>query len=251
MARCCAWPIALVGPTTVRQNAAGDLLWVDNQTSRLWFQPVAGGTSFGQPILGGRAYLIAGAGQISGPAEGWPAIFAALAPRDVRFGPGGTIYVSDGVARKVWQIDSAGVLSTFAGSSVSGRAGNGPGRQPHSHRRRWDHPTFWRQSDRGAGPIGRWRSADIRPPEFTDGDHHRRSGPHPHRRSRQHTHPHDPGDHRDPLWRAHVAGTINAAVENISPLNVSVDGAGTSSSPMCSCPVWSRWQATSSAWLAG
>lgn len=117
--------VDLGGPMYVKQNAAGDLLWSENTTNRLWYQPAANGTYLGQPMQAGHSYLVAGNGRTTGPADGWPALFASIATRDVCFGPGGSIFVSDGVARKVWQIDSAGIVSTFAGNGAAGLGGNG------------------------------------------------------------------------------------------------------------------------------
>ena len=68
----------------------------------------------------------AGNGEYASAGDGGPAEAASfMTPTHLSVDRAGNVYVSDGRAEKVRRIDAAGVVTTFAGSGVTGWAGDG------------------------------------------------------------------------------------------------------------------------------
>ena len=74
----------------------------------------------------GTITTIAGTGQIDFSGDGGPAVQAALSyPAGVAVDGSGNVYIADAGIHRVRRIDTAGVISTFAGSGEEGFSGDG------------------------------------------------------------------------------------------------------------------------------
>jgi trimeric autotransporter adhesin len=69
---------------------------------------------------------IAGTGFTGSTGDGGPAIAAQLnGPFAIAFDSSGNLYIADSTGRRVRKVDTAGIITTFAGTGVSGSAGDG------------------------------------------------------------------------------------------------------------------------------
>jgi sugar lactone lactonase YvrE len=120
-------------PTGISVDAAGDLFIADTGSCRLRMMPVATGAHFGQAMVAGHLYTVAGTGVCGSSGRGGPADMAEIdSPVAVTADAGGDLFVADRGDDEVLEVPvSSGVhYGTAIGADdlgvVVGAGGNGP-----------------------------------------------------------------------------------------------------------------------------
>jgi sugar lactone lactonase YvrE len=120
-------------PTGVAVDAAGDLFIADTGNCRLRMMPVATSTHFGQAMVAGHLYTVAGTGVCGSSGRGGSADVAQLdSPVAVTVDAGGDLFVADRGDDEVLELPVSGGMhyGTSIGAGdlgvVVGTGGNGP-----------------------------------------------------------------------------------------------------------------------------
>lgn len=129
-----ATPAGLLG---VAVDAAGNMLFADLQANRILVVPVGTGTFYGQAMIAGHVYDIAGTGSRGHHGEDGPATGATLAgPQSVTVDAAGNVLIADTHNQRVRVVAgqtgtfygvpmTAGDIDTVAGTGVAEFSGNG------------------------------------------------------------------------------------------------------------------------------
>jgi sugar lactone lactonase YvrE len=116
----------LQNPAGLAMDSAGNIAFADPALHRVRYVPAAAGTFFGQAMTAGRVYTIAGDGYSRWNGETVAGRLASLhTPRTVAFDSGGNLYIADSGAHVVRRLATNGVITTLAGSGVTGNTGDG------------------------------------------------------------------------------------------------------------------------------
>ena len=105
----------IVYPSGVALDGAGNLFISDSGTQRILKLDPAG-----------RLSIVAGTGETGFSGDGGPAVKARLSsPTDMVVDRGGNLYFADTYNHRIRKIDTAGTITTFAGTGRCGSAGDG------------------------------------------------------------------------------------------------------------------------------
>ncbi len=128
---------SLNGPSSVAFDSFGNLYITDSDNSRIDMVPATSGTYFGQKMIAGDIYTIAGNGGFGYSGNGGPATSAQLdGPQGITVAPSGALFIADtnnDVVRMVpatsgtyfGQVMTAGDIYTIAGNGSYGSSGIG------------------------------------------------------------------------------------------------------------------------------
>jgi hypothetical protein len=124
-------------PEAVALDAHGGVVIADEESHRVRYLAATSGTFFGQAMVAGDIYTIAGDGASGAAGDGGPALGAAVSdPEDVALDPAGDLAIADGEDNRVrfvpassgsffGQAMTAGDIYTIAGSGSAGFSGDG------------------------------------------------------------------------------------------------------------------------------
>jgi trimeric autotransporter adhesin len=124
-------------PEAVVLGAHGGVVIADEANRRIRYLAATSGTFFGQAMIAGDIYTIAGDGSSGAAGDGGPALSAAISdPEDVALDAAGDIAIADGEDSRVrfipansgsffGQAMTAGDIYTIAGTGVAGFSGDG------------------------------------------------------------------------------------------------------------------------------
>lgn len=115
-------------PHGLRVDASGNLFVADYGNCRIRMVPAAAGTYFGQSMVAGYVYTIAGNGSAASTGDGGPATSAGLAsPYYLELDGLGNCYVSEWSSHLLRKITPQGTITTIAGAGAG--YANGPASQ--------------------------------------------------------------------------------------------------------------------------
>jgi hypothetical protein len=124
-------------PTGLAADTAGDVAVADQNNNRVRFVPVRSGTYFGQPMVGGSLYTVAGDGTAGTSADGTSGPNAEIvAPSGVTFDAAGNLMVAEFGGNRIRVVArdtgtfygrpmAAGGIYTIAGTGTVGSTGDG------------------------------------------------------------------------------------------------------------------------------
>lgn len=111
-------------PHGIARDSSGNLFIAEG--SRLRVVSAVTATQYGVSMAAGNIYTIAGTATAGFNSDGSPATAKNLDhPRAVAVDPSGNVYVADGWNRRVRKIDTAGGITTIAGTGTAGSSGDG------------------------------------------------------------------------------------------------------------------------------
>ncbi|MBO9539851.1 hypothetical protein J7643_04565 [bacterium] len=113
-------------PTDVAVDASGNVIFVEEGNHRVRMIPKVPGTYFGQAMLAGRVYTVAGTGAVGLAGDNGPATSAQLnAPSGLALDASGNLYIADTNNNKIRRVDSAGIITTSVGNGIAGGSADG------------------------------------------------------------------------------------------------------------------------------
>jgi secreted PhoX family phosphatase len=124
-------------PTGVAADAAGDVAVADQNNDRVRFVPVRSGTYFGQSMIGGSIYTVAGDGTAGTSTNGTSGPDGEIdAPSGLAFDPAGNLLVAEFAGNRIRVVAhdtgtfygrrmTAGGIYTIAGTGAIGSTGDG------------------------------------------------------------------------------------------------------------------------------
>jgi sugar lactone lactonase YvrE len=108
-------PARLVSPNGVALDSQGNLYISDIGTHQIY-----------KLTAPGKVAVVAGTGEPGFSGDGGPAAKAQFfAPHDIAFDPQGNLIVADSLNHRIRRIDKSGIVTTIAGTGVSGYTGDG------------------------------------------------------------------------------------------------------------------------------
>ncbi|MBX2907120.1 MAG: Ig-like domain-containing protein [Taibaiella sp.] len=106
---------AFAGPTKITFDASGNLFVADHYNNRIR-----------KISPNGIISTVAGTGYLGFSGDGVPATATNISrPAVVKFGPGGDMYILDYNGCRIRKVNSAGIISTYAGTGTPGTTGDG------------------------------------------------------------------------------------------------------------------------------
>jgi len=113
-------------PYSTHIDAAGNLYIADTLNHRVRMVPATTGTYYGVSMTAGNIYTVAGTGSPGFSGDGGPAVSAELSwPSNMAIDSEGRMFIADRVNHRVREIDTDGIISTFAGTGDAGFSGDG------------------------------------------------------------------------------------------------------------------------------